>query len=86
MRRATISLPDALDEAVGRFQRDQDATPSLTAVVQAALHEYLARRGYLLLDRDFWITPAEHGSEHGSLSIDHDEAFADTAHIRVPAS
>ncbi len=41
MRRATITLPDGLDEEVERFRRDQPARPSLTSVVQAALERYL---------------------------------------------
>ncbi|HZD23118.1 MAG TPA: nucleotidyltransferase family protein [Acidimicrobiia bacterium] len=41
MRRATITLPDDLEEKVERFRLAQPARPSLTAVVQAALEAYL---------------------------------------------
>lgn len=41
MRRATITLPDDLEEKLERFRLAQPARPSLTSVVQAALEEYL---------------------------------------------
>lgn len=41
MRRATITLNDDLDRRVERFRSAQRAKPSLTAVVQAALEDYL---------------------------------------------
>lgn len=41
MRRATITLPDDLEQKVERFRRSQPARPSLTSVVQAALEDYL---------------------------------------------
>lgn len=42
MRRATITLPDRLDDEVERFRARQPARPSLTSVVEAALEDYLA--------------------------------------------
>jgi len=42
MRRATITLPDRLDDEVERFRSSQPARPSLTSVVEAALENYLA--------------------------------------------
>lgn len=47
MRRATISLPDDLTRAVESYIDAQDAPPTLTAVMQAALRRYLAEEGYL---------------------------------------
>jgi predicted nucleotidyltransferase len=41
MRRATITLPDRLDDEVERFRAEQAARPSLTSVVEAALEAYL---------------------------------------------
>lgn len=41
MRRATITIPDGLDEEVDQFRENQAARPSLTAIVQAALESYL---------------------------------------------
>ena len=41
MRRATITIPDDVDERVERFAESQPAPPSLTSVVQAALRRFL---------------------------------------------
>ena|SRR6187551_3654902 len=41
MRRATITVPDALDRALEDFIAAQPARPSLTSVVEAALAHYL---------------------------------------------
>ena len=41
MKRATVTLPDDLAEAVEMYTQAQDVPPALTAVVQAALREYL---------------------------------------------
>jgi len=41
MHRATISIDDELHASVEDFRRSQAARPSLTAVVQAALSQYL---------------------------------------------
>jgi hypothetical protein len=47
MKRATVTIPDDLEKAVDSYVRAQEAPPPLTAVVQAALREYLADRGFL---------------------------------------
>jgi len=57
MKRATMTLPDDLAEAVANYQRAQEASPSLTTVVQAALREYLRERGFLRKYRPFQIEP-----------------------------
>lgn len=46
MRRATVTIPDKLEEALDSYTRDLEFPPSLAAVMQAALKEYLSRRGY----------------------------------------
>lgn len=54
MRRATITLPDDLEAEVEAYLGEQEAPPSLTALLQAALRHFLgerradreARRGY----------------------------------------
>src|SRR5581483_3903943 len=46
MRRTTITLPDELSDAIGRFRRDQPVPAPPSGVVQAAIEEYLARRGH----------------------------------------
>lgn len=46
MRRATVTIPDGLEKALESYTRDLEFPPSLAAVMQAALQEYLSRRGY----------------------------------------
>jgi hypothetical protein len=46
MRRATVTIPDGLEKALDSYARDLEFPPSLAAVMQAALKEYLSRRGY----------------------------------------
>lgn len=46
MRRATVSIPDELREALEDYRRDLEFSPSMAAVIQAALGEYLRSRGY----------------------------------------
>ncbi|MGH8923998.1 MAG: nucleotidyltransferase family protein [Acidimicrobiia bacterium] len=41
MRRATVTLPDDLEQKLERFRGTQPARPSLTAIVQAALERYI---------------------------------------------
>ena len=47
MKRATITLPDDLEHALEQFVEEQQVPVQLTAVVQAAVREYLAELGYL---------------------------------------
>ncbi len=47
MRRASITIPDDLERAIEKYRRDLDVPPTLAAIVQTALREYLAERGYL---------------------------------------
>lgn len=47
MRRATITIPDELERAVELCRQDLEVPPSLAAIVQTALREYLIDRGYL---------------------------------------
>ena len=46
MKRATMTIPDDLSKAVDEYVNAQDVPPALTAVMQAALREYLRKRGY----------------------------------------
>lgn len=76
MKRATITIPDDLAKAVGSYVRDQEARPALTAVVQAALRQYLAERGYLRAAAPLRITPAKRGSGRRDVSQAHDRYLA----------
>jgi Arc/MetJ-type ribon-helix-helix transcriptional regulator len=71
MKRATMTLPDDLAQAVDQYVKAQDAPPSLTAVVQAALREYLRERGYLRPYRPLKIRPKGR-SGRSDASINHD--------------
>jgi hypothetical protein len=72
MKRATMTLPDDLAEAVDNYLRAQEAPPTLTTVVQTALREYLRERGFLQVRRHLKIRPAKRGSGRSDVSENHD--------------
>jgi hypothetical protein len=72
MRRATITIPNDLEASLEAYTRQQEVSPALTAVVQAALREYLTRRGFLPGTRKLHITPAKKGSGAKDVSLHHD--------------
>ncbi len=78
MKRATITLPDDLERALEAYRRSQDVPLPLTALTQAALREYLTKRGFLSspAERPFVITPVEKGSGMSDVSANHDRYFA----------
>jgi metal-responsive CopG/Arc/MetJ family transcriptional regulator len=76
MKRATVTIPKDLAEAVDNYVRAQEAPPALTAVVQAALRQYLGERGFLREPRSLAITPAKRGSGRGDVSQAHDRYLA----------
>jgi hypothetical protein len=76
MKRATITIPDDLAQAVDRYVRAQEAPPALTAVVQTALRVYLTDRGYLRAQKPLRIKPAPRGSGHRDISEAHDRYLA----------
>jgi hypothetical protein len=67
-----MTLPDDLAEAVDNYVQAQEAPPALTAVVQAALREYLGERGFLRTRRPLKIRSAKHGSGRSDVSENHD--------------
>lgn len=71
MKRATVTLPDDLANAVDEYVRAQEASPALTTVVQSALREYLSERGYLRIYRPLKITP-KGNSGRTDVSENHD--------------
>jgi len=71
MKRATMTLPDDLAEAVDKYVQAQEAPPALTAVMQAALREYLRERGFLRTYRPMKISP-KGNSGHSDVSQNHD--------------
>lgn len=66
-----MTLPDDLAEAVDRYVNSHEAPPSLTAVVQAALREYLRERGYLRPYRPLRLK-AVGRSGRSDVSVNHD--------------
>jgi hypothetical protein len=76
MRRATVTISDDIEAALDSYIKQQEAAPSFTAVVQAALKEYLAGRGYLAAARKLRITPARKGSGSRDVSLRHDRYLA----------
>lgn len=76
MKRATITLPDELEEALERYVQEQEIPVQLTAVVQAAVKEYLGERGYLQTISPLRIRPAERGSGQKDVSTSHDRYLA----------
>jgi hypothetical protein len=46
MKRATITISDQLEPALEAYLKDQEVAPSLTRLLQTALGEFLAARGY----------------------------------------
>jgi hypothetical protein len=76
MRRATITIGDDIEDTLEVYIRQQEVAPALTAVVQAALREYLARRGFGAGPKKLRITPARKGSGARDASVQHDRYLA----------
>jgi len=76
VKRATVSIPDDLAKAVDSYVRAQDAPLPLTAVVRAALRQYLAERGCLRAHKPLSINPASKGSGRSDVSQAHDRYLA----------
>ncbi len=72
MKRATMTIPDDLAEAMEQYVQAQEVPPALTTVVQVALREYLRERGFLHEYRPLKITPAKKGSGRSDVSQNHD--------------
>ena len=76
MKRATITIKDELETVLESYVRSQEVPPTLTAIVQTALGEYLARRGAAAPSKPLRITPATKGSGKSDVSSRHDYYFA----------
>lgn len=73
-----MTLPDDLAEAVENYVEAQEARPSLTTVVQIALRQFLAERGFLRARRTLEIEPARKGSGRLDISQHHDRYLAES--------
>jgi len=76
MRRATVTISDEIEANLAAYIRQQEVSPPLTAIVQAALREFLSRRGFTPGVRKLRITPAKKGSGAKDVSVDHDRYLA----------
>jgi hypothetical protein len=76
MKRATITIKDDLETVLDSYVKSQEVPPTLTAIVQTALGEYLARRGAAAPLKPLRITPAPKGSGKSDVSRRHDQYFA----------
>ena len=77
MKRATVTIPDDLAQAVENYARTQEVRPPLTAIVQVALRRYLSERGYLPARGRLQIKPARRGSGKRDVSEAHDRYLAE---------
>jgi len=80
MKRATITIPDDLERELDAYLAEQDAPPSITSVVQAALRVYLEERkwkarGYHPATNDLNIPIAQTRSGRRDISVDHDKCL-----------
>jgi hypothetical protein len=76
MKRATVTIGDDLEANLDAYLRQQEVSPALTAVMQAALQEFLARRGFVPGAKKLRITPAKKGSGAKDVSLHHDRYLA----------
>ncbi len=76
MKRATVTISEDLRPSLEAYLRHQEVPLALTAVVQSALREYLAHRGFAAPAKPLRITPASKGSGKSDVSLRHDEYFA----------
>ena len=63
MKRTTITVPDDLAEAVGKYIQSRGDPPALTTVMQMALRQYLGERGFLREHRYSLSLPHSRGAE-----------------------
>jgi hypothetical protein len=77
MKRATVTFPNEIEQALEAYLKDQEVPLALTAVVQTALRDYLAERGYLPSAYPLKITPAKQGSGQRDISLAHDRYLAE---------
>jgi hypothetical protein len=71
MKRATITFPDDLAEAVEQYQKTQETPPPMTAIVQTALRQYLQERGFLRSFKPLKLRPLGN-SGRSDVSANHD--------------
>jgi hypothetical protein len=80
MRRETVTVANDLDEVLEAFRRDKGRPNDFSALVDAALRQYLRVRGYVAASdyRPLRLTPDEDGSGRTDVSVEHDRYLYDT--------
>ena len=76
MQRAAITLSDEIEASLDAYIQPQKVAPSVTAIMQGALQEFLSRRGFTAGARKLRVTPAKKGSDFKDVSVDHDRYLA----------
>jgi metal-responsive CopG/Arc/MetJ family transcriptional regulator len=77
MKRATVTIPDDLAAALENYREAQGTPPSFTAVIQAAVRQYLAERGFVSGNvHTLEITPAKKGSGRNDIASNHNTDIA----------
>ncbi|MEX2536837.1 MAG: hypothetical protein WD273_14675 [Trueperaceae bacterium] len=78
MRRVTVTLPDELERDINSYLSTQSTPPTLTAVMQVALRDFLRsqrrrEREYRAGNFRLRLPKAERGSGKSDLSVNHDK-------------
>jgi hypothetical protein len=76
LRRATLTISDEIEANLNAYIREREGSSTLAAIVQAALREFLARRGFAVGARKLRVIPAKKGSGAKDVSVDHDRYLA----------
>jgi hypothetical protein len=72
MKRATITFPDELADAMNQYLKTQETPAAITTVVQTALREFLQERGYLRAYKPLGLRPLGN-SGRSDVSRNHDQ-------------
>jgi hypothetical protein len=76
MLEINTTLPESLVQALEIYTREQVIQPTANTVIQTALEEFLAQRGYFTpVKKTLRIKPAPRGSGLTNTSINHDNYF-----------
>jgi hypothetical protein len=68
-----------LEQALLEFQAAQPVPPTLTAIVQTAMRNYLATSWYIPPSEPLQITPMVPGSGKTDVSVNHDRYHTEIA-------
>ncbi|MGB3532643.1 MAG: hypothetical protein WBA13_03895 [Microcoleaceae cyanobacterium] len=76
MMEINTTLPESLAQALEIYTREQVIKPNTNTVIQTALEEFLAQRGYFTsVKKTLRIKPASLESGFTNTSINHDQVL-----------